>query len=524
MGRYMHGLSKAAAMGIIVIVIAAVIGAALFLTQQPGGAVQTISPPATAISPPTYGQTDTQTTLPYGGEGVATTTPSPQVTATATQAQQEIVLRVLSRHPSDILEMARSAFLKSDLAKRYGIVDLRTIVIDAAAWPDFIRRGNADVLWGGGPTLFDSLYINNLLAPLDSDVVLSVIKDIPDRVAGNPMKRVGPDGKVYWVAAAIASFGITINNDVIRQFNLPVPSTWEDLAKPEYGSTLYMYKKPSVAIAQLSRSTSTTRMAEIILQAYGWNKGWSVLAYIAANSDIKSGSEDARNAAINGEVAAALTIDFYGYTAMIQNPATRYIVPEGATVINGDPIAMAYNTRYREAAQAFIAWVLSPDGQKIWLDPMINRMPANPKVFDTPEGSKRPDLRSVYQQTLSLRSINFSDDEALSYEMAIQVYFDGAFVDPPSLKIAWQTLVAKLLRDRTITRDQFDQLALKYIGSPLEFIDPVSGQKTVFTKENAQRINSLLMKDLKLVDSYRAAIAKAAESRYQELLKILSSM
>jgi ABC-type Fe3+ transport system substrate-binding protein len=519
---YRYALSKTVAISIIVIVIAAVLGAvAVLMPREPAAPVQTTPTPTYTITTPpttatqTYQQTTPQTTV----VGV-TTTPTPQTT----QAPQGIVLRILSRHPTNILDMARNAFLKSDLAKRYGIVDIRTVVIDAAVWPEFIRRGSADVLWGGGPTLFDSLYINNLLAPLDSDLVLSVAKDIPDRIGGSPMKRIGSDGKIYWIAAAISSFGITINNDVIKQFNLPVPSTWEDLGKPEYGTTLYTYKKPSVAIAQLSRSTSTTRMAEIILQAYGWEKGWEVLAYIAANSDIKSGSEDARNAVINGEVAAALTIDFYGYTAMNQNPATKYIIPEGATVINGDPIAMAYNTRYKEAAQAFIAWVLSPEGQKIWLDPSINRMPANPKVFDTPEGAKRPDLRNSYQQTLNLRSINFSDDEALSYEVAMQVYFDGAFVDPPSFKLAWQALVAKLLRDKTITREKFQELASKYIGGLLEFIDPVSGQKIVFTKENAQRINSILLKDQNLIDTYRAAIAKAAESRYQELLKILASM
>lgn len=524
-GSYRYGLSRTAAIIIVsIIVIAAAAGAAvMIISRGPAVPGQTTPLTMTLTTTPTTPATSTyqQTTTQATGVPESPTTSPPQ---TATQAQQGIVLRILSRHPTNILDMARNAFLKSDLAKRYGVADIRTVVIDASAWPDLIKRGGADVLWGGGPTLFDTLYINNLLAPLDSDLVLCVAKDIPDKIGGNPMKRVGPDGKTYWVAAAISSFGITINNDVIKQFNLPVPSTWEDLGKPEYGSTLYIYKKPSVAIAQLSRSTSTTRMAEIILQAYGWDKGWSVLAYIAANSDIKPSSEDARNAVINGEVAAALTIDFYGYTAMNQNPATRYIVPEGATVINGDPIAMAYNTKYREAAQAFIAWVLSPDGQKIWLDPSINRMPVNPKVFDTPEGARRPDLKSSYERTLSLRSINFSDDEALSYEIAIQVYFDGAFVDPPSFKLAWQTLVAKLLRDKTITMERFQELAAKYIGSPLEFTDPVSGQKIVFTKENAQRINTLLFKDQSLIDTYRAAIARAAENRYQELLKLLSSM
>jgi hypothetical protein len=44
----------------------------------------------------------------------------------------------------------------------------------------------------------------------------------------------------------------------------------------------------------------------------------------------------------------------------------------------------------------------------------------------------------------------------------------------------------------------------------------------VFTKDTAQRINSLLLKDQSLIDKYRAFIARAAEDRYQALIKILS--
>ncbi len=82
--------------------------------------------------------------------------------------------------------------------------------------------------------------------------------------------------------------------------------------------------------------------------------------------------------------------------------------------------------------------------------------------------------------------------------------------------------MAKLLRDKAITRDQFEELVSKYIGSPLEFTDPATGQKVVFTKGTAQRINSLLLKDQSLIDRYRASIARAAEDRYQALIKILS--
>lgn len=163
-----------------IVLVAVVIGSIALLIQRGGAPAiqtttgfQTYTQPRgqTITSPITEVTTTTRTTV------IAT-----QTAIQATQPQGNVVLRVLSRHPTDILEKARIAFLQSELARRYGVIDVRTIVIDASAWPDFVRRGNADVLCGGGPTLFDTLYINGLLAPLDSEPVLSVMRDIPDTV------------------------------------------------------------------------------------------------------------------------------------------------------------------------------------------------------------------------------------------------------------------------------------------------------------------------------------------------------
>lgn len=526
----LSGIGRVSAISIAVVVIIASVAATVVMTRPGPGATTPAPPPTKLVTTERAGGAVT----PQQTTALATTATTAGATAatgaTTTAAVQQpgggVVITVLSRHPTDILDNARTLFLKSDLAKRYGIVDVRTVVLPASAWPEFIRKGQADVLWGGGPTLFDSLYVQKLLAPLEGDDVLSVTAQIPDVVAGASMKRVGADGKIYWVAAAISSFGITINNDLRKTYSLPKPLSWEDLASPEYGSTLVtLARQPSVSLAKLSASTSTTRMAEIIIQAYGWEKGWDVLARIAANSYIAPGSEDARNAVIQGQVAAALTIDFYGYTAQSENPACEYIVPANSTVVNGDPIAMAVSARNPGAARAFIAWVLSAEGgQKIWLDPKINRLPANPAVFSTPEGRSRQDLAKVFNQTLSLRSINFSDEEALSYEIAIQMYFDAAFSDVDAdLKAAWKALVSKYLVEKKIDRNRFDELARRYIGSPLEFIDPLTGSKVVFTIDLAKKINPSLS-DPRVYDSYKAAISKAAVERYRALYNYLQSL
>jgi len=78
------------------------------------------------------------------------------------------------------------------------------------------------------------------------------------------MMRVGSDGKVYWVTWAVSSFGITINKKVLDRYGLPKPKSWADLASFEYGRAAAQGVRVT-GLASLPRSTSNTRIAEIIL-------------------------------------------------------------------------------------------------------------------------------------------------------------------------------------------------------------------------------------------------------------------
>ena len=431
-----------------------------------------------------------------------------------------VVLKVLTRHPSDILVKAREAFLNSEIAKKYNIVDVEFILLAPGYWKSYIESGKPDVAWGGGPTLFDFLYTEGLLAPLTSDVVLSVVKDIPDVIAGVSMKRTGPDGKIYWVAAAIASFGFTVNHQRLDEYGLEAPKSWIDLASPDIGRTLVDFGEPSLGIADPTMSTSNTRMYEIILQRYGWEKGWEILTLMAANARIYEGSSEVRDAVIRGEIAIGITIDFYGYTAELTNPSCEYIAPEGDTIVNGDPIALLKTTQNPEAAQAFIAWVLT-DGQKVWLDPDINRLPVNPKVFETPEGQERSDLKRAFEKALEFRAMEFNDTLALMYETAMQYYFKASLVDVnDKLKEVWTTLLSKYFAG------EIDEETFKYIlgklGETLTFKDPETGKEVKFTQEYAISINKRISKDAAYRDKMISIWKNAAIEKYEEILKELS--
>ena len=445
-----------------------------------------------------------------------------------------ITLVIVTRHDATIQYMAKQAFLKSDIAKQYNIVDLKFIKVPESLWPSYIEKG-ADVGWGGGPTLFDDLYKAGYLAPITDEKVLGLIgNQIPTQLAGMPMVRKEGD-KVYWIAAALSSFGFTVNKAQLKKWNLPVPEKWEDVASEEWA-----LNPPQYGIADPTRSTSNTRIYQIIVQAFGWDQGWRIMTLIAANSKIYMQSDAVRDAVINGEIAAGNTIDFYGYTAMQQNPDCQYIVPKGESIINGDPIALLKNAQHPEAAQAFIYWVLT-EGQAVWMSPDVNRLPINPNIFDMKitktyadiifkgqhegqtYGQVRPALKKAYQDAINAEGIPFDDKRALETVSALQYYFKATLVDPnQKLHDAWVAIV-QAYKEGKITKEQFEQLKDE-LTAPIQFKDPETGKMVTFTEEYAKKINDKITKDRNFQDQLVQEWRQAAGNKYDKVLQDLQSM
>ncbi|HDD33906.1 MAG TPA: ABC transporter substrate-binding protein, partial [Thermofilaceae archaeon] len=249
---------------------------------------------------------------------------------------------------------------------------------------------------------------------------------------------------------------------------------------------------------------------------YGWEEGWRVLTLMAANAIVYSASGDVRDAVIRGDIAVGITIDFYGYTAMMVNPSCEYVIPLGESIVNGDPIALVKNSKNPEAAQAFIAWVLT-EGQKVWLDPNINRLPANPRVFETPEGRERSDLKDAYDRTLETKAMRFNDTLALLYEQVMQWYFRATLVEVNEyLKDAWKAVLSKWLAGE-ISDEEFNKYVSE-LTAPLKFTDPETGKEVVFTEKYAIGINDKFISDPAYRDSLISAWKKAAVSKYEKIV------
>jgi ABC-type Fe3+ transport system substrate-binding protein len=415
------------------------------------------------------------------------------------EGEEGLTLTVITRHDTSIQEAFEGPFLDSAYAENANVTKVRFMQPVSGLWPQAIDQGGIDVAWGGGPTLFDQLSDLNYLKPLSSDTMQDTLSDIPESIGGAPMKRYRDAEDPVWVAAAISSFGFTVNHDILDQFDVETPKTWDALADPEYYTD-----PPIIAIGNAPDTTSNTRIYEIILQNYGWDLGWLKLTEIAANAGIYYGSVDVLNAVETGEVAIGTTIDFYGYSSMQDYPETEYIIPQGQSLLNGDPIAIVSNTQQLEAAQAFLAFVLSPEGQSLWLLDNINRMPVREDAFETEFGQTRTQLYDLFIETINNQGIEFSDALANSYEGTVVPYWE-AVLDKPhqELRVAWKALIDA--RDAgKISQEQWDEYVAR-LGEPL------------ITLEEAQSMNDQMLTDSSFANDKSVEWAEAKRQVYSQV-------
>ena len=236
-----------------------------------------------------------------------------------------------------------------------------------------------DIVFGGGTDPYIYLKEKGLLAPyrLPRPILSAIAPDI----AGLPLY----DPDHTWYSASMTGFGIIFNRAVLKKLGLPEPGTWADLARPEYFSW--------VGCADPRKSGSAHMAYEIILQAYGWEKGWQVLSAIGANArGFTSAAGQVPKDVTAGEVACGLSIDFYAWAQVrIYGPeVVGFVLPRDLTVVNGDAIAILKGAPNRKLAEAFVAFVEGEVGQRIL---MLNKgEPGGPLNHDLAKFSVVPRL------------------------------------------------------------------------------------------------------------------------------------
>ena len=218
---------------------------------------------------------------------------------------------------------------------------------------------------------------------------------IPSEVSGEQYY----DPELCWAGATLNSFGICYNSDVIERLGIErAPSVWQDLTDPAYFKNL--------AMADPNLSGSVTKAFEMLMQQQiqetvaaevsrsdyadlppadqdkkrkraierGWLAALSMIQDIGANSRYFTDSATKiPHDVAQGEAAAGMCIDFYGrtYNEKLLDEQTgksrvHFVVPKGGTSTGVDPIGMFRGAPNPEYATAFLEFVFSEQGQRLW--------------------------------------------------------------------------------------------------------------------------------------------------------------
>ena len=236
-----------------------------------------------------------------------------------------------------------------------------------------------DLFFGGGIDPFVELTRLGLTYPYR--LPDEQLEQIGKTIGGIPIY----DPDCHWYGAALSGFGIIYNRVVLDLIGLPEPKTWEDLGD----SRLLTW----VGSGDPRGSGAVHMTYEIILQAYGWEKGWEIITGLGANvrNFVAGSSQTPKDVAV-GEVAYGMSIDFYAWAQANEAGSDKigYVMPEDLTVVNPDAIAILRGAPNLKVAEAFVDFVMSEEGQKLWLLRIGN--PEGPKKFQLDRFSVMPNL------------------------------------------------------------------------------------------------------------------------------------
>jgi ABC-type Fe3+ transport system substrate-binding protein len=249
-----------------------------------------------------------------------------------------------------------------------------------------------DLFYGGGS--FDFVGQAQAGRLVDSGLLKSRAEWFTDAVI--PQNHTGEpywDKEGLWFGCVLSSYGIIYNRDSMRRLGFTrEPEQWADLTDPRLLGEVALCdptKSGSIANAfenviqqqmqlrwQALRAANpagdaTATEAQAVRE--GWIEGLKLIQLVGANA--RYFTDTSQKPPIDvaaGNCAAGMCIDFYGrqQAEAVQrrdgSDRLGFVAPPGGTAYSVDPIALLRGAPHRDVAVAFMEYVLSLEGQKLW--------------------------------------------------------------------------------------------------------------------------------------------------------------
>jgi iron(III) transport system substrate-binding protein len=282
--------------------------------------------------------------------------------AATAQAPVESELNLITPVSKFIHDAALKAF--AEYAKEKWNVSVKVNAIPAGTPIAYGRivewkgRPEVDIFWGGESALFEKLADQKLLQKVE--ISREAWDSIPASI-GTPKPIPLKDREGYWIGTALEPYGFVYHPKKIQRLGIAEPKEWDDLLNPKL--------KGEVAQCAPTRSSSSNATYEVILSMYGEDKGWDWLRKLAANTGhFTARSRDVPTVVAKGEYTAGFAVPSYmAFEEKLAGFDLKFVAPKNAFV-TPEPMAILAGARNPKAARAFIEFLLTERGQKVFME------------------------------------------------------------------------------------------------------------------------------------------------------------
>lgn len=206
----------------------------------------------------------------------------------------------------------------------------------------------ADVVWGTAAT---SLLV------LDQQGML-------EGYAPKGVEKVSPEFKdtqepAHWVGIDAWETAFLVNTKELEKRNLPIPRSYEDLAKPEYKGMIVMPNPASSGTGFLTING--------LMQLKGDADGWAFLDKLHENMAIytHSGSKPAKMAA-SGEYPIGISFGYRSITEKKKGAPVEVVFPAEGSGWDVEANALVKKASIKPEAKLFLDWAISDEVMKAY--------------------------------------------------------------------------------------------------------------------------------------------------------------
>lgn len=327
-------------------------------------------------------------------------------------AAKAVTLNVMTSYPQPVVMLMQQAFEDAHPDIELNILWRRPH--DALSLLLQEESADVDVIWMPSVRTFLSLKAHEKLAQLKLNR-----EGLPILLGETAIS----DSEGYFIATEVAGYGLFFEPEKLKQAGLAVPHQWQDLLAAEWQDNIALPIPSEVSFANM--------LIDQLLQAEGWQTGWNQWQQIAANSHLMGrGGMFTTEAVLAGQAKVAFTMDFFAASSIANGANGKFIYPK-QTAFNPAHIGILATSNQPQAANTFVDFLVSEQGQSLLLHPDLRKLPVRPSVYSQAPKMQNPFAGNIlhqydYQTGLQRREFN-----VMVFDAAITLHHH-------KLKQAWQ--------------------------------------------------------------------------------------